>query len=307
MTGAGTAEMAFAKEDSFLGSLVGTPDYFEPGRDPTVQELSLERALARQRKPGSVWSVQSVAENLEGAFGVQFTLDDGQQSHVHDIVFNGTSPVTLVPGLAATSRWYLGLDYYAGGAQATVERVAKGCAPLDYTVEYQQGGQIRISITFVYADEEYNTTIMPSSISEATGSSGQWHGMDLSIGGTTQVKEQSATLSLSNISRLQRGSEAIAVEAVTGPVEATLDLTAIFSETDQLELAYGGSGQTSTSATMDDVAGSITLSAGGAQVVDYQLAQLKPDSYAWENLINGEDTTESVTFNVDGDPAVTVA
>lgn len=77
MTGAGSAELAFAKEQSFMGSLVdsdgdGTPEYYEPGRDPVIQDLSIEWALARQRQPDSVWSAQSVAENLEGAFGVEF-------------------------------------------------------------------------------------------------------------------------------------------------------------------------------------------------------------------------------------------
>jgi len=307
MTGAGTADYAFAKETSFLGSLEdsdsdGNPEYFEPGKDPTVQDLTLQRALARQRDPANVWSNQSVVQNLEGAFGIQFTMDDARIGDVHDIVFNdgGTG---LTSGVAASSRWFMGLDYLSG----TAERVLKGVVPMDYTVEYQQGGQIRVNITFAFADEEYNTSITPSTIQEATGASAQWHGMDLSIGGTTQVKEQSASLSITDLSRFQRGSEAIAVEAVVAAPQASLDLTGIFSETDQMELAYGGSGQNTTSKTMESVSGSMALSAAGATVTTYQFDQLKPDSYSWNELLGTEDTTEQVTFNVDGSPAVSIA
>lgn len=308
MPGAGSADMAFAKTDGLFGTLIdadgdGNPEYYEPGQDPVIQDISLERALSRQREPGNVWSSQSIAGNLEGAFSVEFTMDDGQQADVEDIVFNASNPVTLTSGLAATSRWYVGLDYLNG----TAERVLLGCAPIDYTIDYTQGGAIRITITFIYGDEEFNTSITPSSVIEATGSSGQWHGMDLSINATTQIKEQSASLSITNISRFQRGSQKRPVDVVVGAAEASLDLTGVVSETDQLELAYGGAAQTSTSKTMDDVSGSMTLSAAGAAVSDYQLAKLKPDSYSWNEVISGEDTTESLNINVDGDPAVTVA
>ncbi|WP_435175653.1 phage tail tube protein [Halorussus sp. AFM4] len=306
MTGAGTADLAFAKESSFLGSLVdsdadGTPEYFEPGKDPTLQELTLQRALQRQRDPSNVWSSQSVAQNLEGAFGIQFTMDDSRIGDVHDIVFNDAG-TGLTSGLAASSRWFLGLDYLSG----TAERVLKGVVPMDFTVEYSQGGQIRLNITFAYADEEYNTSITPSSVQAANGASAQWHGMDLTIGGTTQVKEQSATLSISDMSRFQRGSEPIAVEAVVANPQATLDVTGIFSETNQMELAYGGSGQTTTSKTMSSVSGSMALSAAGATVTTYNFGQLKPNEYSWNELLGTEDTTEQVPFNIDGNPAVSI-
>lgn len=299
MTGAGSAEMAFVKGDGTgLISIPGSPTYFEPGQDPVITDLELDRAVERLRRPDQVFADTSIAGNLEGAFGVEFTMDSNRQSDVHDIVFTdpGGSPI-LQAGRAATSRWFIGLDYFG----STAERVLKGCIPLDYTVTYEQGGDIRVSITFGYADEESNAAITPSSITEANGTAAVFHGADFTIDGTLQSKEQSLTLSVSNISRFQRGSDHIAVDATVGPAQVSLDLTTIFSEQDQLELAYGGTGQTSTTAEMSEISGSLAFDAGGSTIVTYTLAGLKPTTYGWQDTIGGDaDATERVSF-VTGD------
>lgn len=300
MTGAGSGAVAFTTESSFLTE-VTDPTYRHPGHDPVVQDLELQRALERQRKPGQVFADESVAGNLEGAFAIEFTLDPDQQEHVHDIVFNSTAPYALVPGRASTSRWYTGVDYIGG----TAERVLLGCAPLDYTVRYTQGGSIRVEVAFLYADEEFNATLSPSNIDEATGAPGRWHGMDLTLGGTLQSNENSVTLSLSNLSRFQRGSQKRPVEAVVGAAQADLSVDTTITEADQLELAYGGGGQTATSKTMDSVAGSLELSAAGSTVTTYTLDALTPDRYAWGDLLNDEaDTAERIDFYVTGEPGV---
>jgi len=302
MTGAGTAELAFVKEDSFK-TLPGAPTYYEPGRNPTVEPIDLERALERQRQPDAVFATEAIAQNIEGAFAVEFTMDATRQADVHDIVFNDTAPITLQPGRTASSRWFMGLDYLSG----TAERELIGCVPVDYSVTYSQGGPIRVSISFIYADEQSNTSITPSSVQEATDAAAQFHGASLTVDGTTQAKEQSITLSISNISRFQRGSDPVAVDAVGGPAEVSLDVTAIFSEEDQLELAYGGSGQTATTADMDDVAASLVISAAGSTVASHELSRVKPATYSWEDLVAADaDTAESITFAVTGDPAVAI-
>jgi hypothetical protein len=308
MTGAGSGNLAFGAEDSFLGSVSGGPDYFEPGHDPVITELTLDRAVSRQRMPGNVWSAESVAGNMEGAFGVAWTMDPDRQADVHDAIFNAASPYTLTSGLAQTSRWFVGLDYVSGGSVTTAERVLKGCAPLDYSIVYQQGGDLRCEMTFAYADEETNTSLTPTGVTEATGAPARWHGLDLTVDGTTQTKEQSATLTISNMSRFERGSQHLPVDAVVGAATATLDLTAIFTETDQQELAYGGATQTATTATLDSVAGEMVLSAGGSSFATCTLAELTPQSHTWADVIAGDTSaTEQVAFNVDGDPAVSIA
>ena len=304
MTGAGAAEMAFGKESSLLGSLDG-PNYYEPFKNPTITDLELDRAVQRQRKPDAVFATESVAQNLEGAFAVEGTVDSTRQSDVHDIIY--TDPggaVALTPGRAPSSRWYVGIDYLDG----TAERVLKGTIPLDYSVTYSQGGSIRATLTMAYADEEYNTSVTPSSISEATGASAEFHSADFTVDGTVQSKEQSVTFTVSNIARFQRGSDYIPVDAVIGPAQASLDLETIFSETDQLELGYGGSGQSSTSKSMSSVSGSVELSAAGSTITTYDLKGLKPTTYSWADVIAGDaDTTESVSLIAADEEAVSIA
>jgi len=307
MSGAGAVDVAFGKTDSFLGALTGAPDYFEPFKNPTIQDLTLDRALERQRMPGQVWADQSVAGNMEGAFAIQGTLDDSRIDDIHDIVFNASSPYTITTGLAAASRWFITAEYIDGGSTSIDERVLKGCVPIDYTVEYTQGGSIRITIAFIYADEESNTAKTPTGVADANGTSGRWHGFDFDFDGVVQAKEASATLSLTNLSQFQRGSQKLPVDAVNGPAEATMEITSIFSETTQQEYAYGESTQTTTSVTMDDATGTMTLSAAGTTVATYTLAKCKVGDYAWTDILSGEGLREQVSFNVDGAPAVEVA
>lgn len=297
MTGAGAATVAFVKADSFL-SIPGTPTYYRPGRDESITDLTLDRALERQRAPSKVFAETSTAENIEGAFAIDFSVDSDRLADVHDIVFTDpNSDPCLTPGRAASSRFYVGLDYLSG----TAERVLKGCVPLDYSVSYSQGAPITVSVSFAYADEKRNTSVTPSSIQGPTGSTAQFHSADLTLGGTVQSKEQSATLSISNISRFQRGSDAVPVDAVVGAAEADLELTTILTETDQHELAYGGSGQSSTTDTMDEVSGSFALSAAGSTITTYSLSAVKPATYGWSDVVSADaDAAENINFHVNG-------
>lgn len=295
MTGAGSGSLAFVKgTGNSLIDIPGAPTYYEPGRDPIITDLELDRAVERLRAPSQVFADTSVAQNLEGAFGVEFVMDSNRQSDVHDIVFTdpGGSPI-LQPGRAATSRWFVGVDYIS----ATAERELRGCVPLDYTVTYTQGDTIRVQITMAYADEVTNTSITPTSISEADGSPASFHGADFTIDGTTQSKEQSVTLNVSNLSRFERGSDHIAVDAVVAGATVSLDLETILSETDQLELAYGGSTQTSTTADQTLVSGSCAYSADGTTITTYDLSGLAVDTHAWQDAIAADpSTTERLTM-----------
>lgn len=295
MTGAGAAtQYALVKESSFLTE-PGSPTYYEPGRNPTVQNIELSRALARIRDPTTVESIRSVAQNLEGAFVASWILDDSRVGDVHDIVFND-SGTSFTPGTAATSSWYLGIDYLTG----TAERNLQGVTPVSFDVEYTQGGAVRQTLTAIYADETYDTSVTPSSVQSAADTA-QFHGMQLDIDGTTQSKEQSVTLSITDIARFQRDSSEIAAEAVMGPVTTTLDTGTIITETDQLELAYGSGGATSTETSMSEFSGSLSFDVDNTTVATYSLSAMKPDTYTWNELFaQDSDTTEGITFHVNG-------
>jgi len=65
VSGAGAASAIFAREQSFLGSLVdedsdSTPDYYKFGRNPTFDELDLDRQLERLSEDGVVESVSAL-------------------------------------------------------------------------------------------------------------------------------------------------------------------------------------------------------------------------------------------------------
>lgn len=297
MTGAGSATLAFVKEPSFMAA-PDNPTYYSPGRNPTVEEAQLSRQLQRMREAGLVEAAESLAGNLEGALTVSHAMSADTHEHVRDIVFNDAG-TGFVDGLVNSSRWYLGIDYIGG----TTERVCKGCTPLDYSISYDQGtNAIRESLTMGYADEEQDTATTPSSVVGPTdGSDVPFHGATLDVDGASVTKLQSATLSISNISRFHRGASPIAQDAVIAVPQTTLDATAIYEGSEYLELAYGGTGATTTQASMDSVAGSLTFESEGSTVATYTLPKLKPDTYSWQDLVNAEnDITDPVNYHVNG-------
>lgn len=130
MTGAGAASLAFGFEDGFLGSITGGPDYYAFGRDPTEQDVSLENMLQRMHEPGSVWSVESVRDNFEGAFGVEAVVNADVFPNVEDLVFDGSDGSgnkAIVAGRPQSAKIYAGIDYLDG----TTERILEEFIPVD--------------------------------------------------------------------------------------------------------------------------------------------------------------------------------
>lgn len=301
MTGAGAASLAFVKADGFL-SIPGSPTYYAPGRNPTITELSLQRTLQRIRTADNAEAVDSLAGPLEGAFGVSYAMSDDTHGDVRDIVFNdGGTGVTS--GRAALSRWYVGSDYLTSGSSATAERVLKGCIPLEYELSYDEGqNTVRESLTMGYADEEKNTSITPGSITGPTdGNDVPFFGTTLTVDSATVSKLQSAQLRFANLSRFQRGTDPVAVDAVAATPQTTLDATAIYTDDDRLERVYGSSGSSTTQDTLTNVSGSLAFDVGGSTVATYSLPKLKPNQYDWADVINGDaDLTDPITYHVNG-------
>jgi len=298
MTGGGAATVAFVKEDSFQTE-PGTPDYFLPGVNPTIDEIEVANALERLRLPDQAESVESIAGRFEGAFSASWAMSADRVADVHDIVFN-SGGTDFVNGAAATSSWYLGLDYLSG----TAERNAIGFAPTEYSIEFSADeNTVTESITGVHADEAFSTSITPTSIKEpGTGETIPFHGADLDIDAVGQTKLQSFSLTISNIARPQWGASRFPLDMVIDAPDATLDVEAIFSEQDQLELAYGGGGS-SVSEPQTDVPGvsaTITLSEGGSTARTVNLSQVTLDTYNWNQLVSNEDATESISTQVNG-------
>lgn len=315
MTGAGAATVAFAKESEFLGSLEdadsdGTPEYYLPGRNLTVQNASLQNQLQRMREPHTAEAVDSLAGALDGAFAVEYAMSADTHEHVRDLVFNDNGG-GFTTGHAQTSRWYLGAEYIESTtATATAERVLKGVLPLRYAITYnRESNTVRETLTLGYADEEPNTSITPGSITGPTDDNDvPFHGVTLDIDGVTLKKLQSATLTFDGpLARFHTGPSRTPIDAVAGAPQSSLETEAIFGEqgTSHLELAYGSSGATGPEDQLSNVAGSLAFDVAGSTVATYTLPKLKPDTYDWSDLVSGDtDLTEPVNWHVNGEVSV---
>jgi len=308
--GAGSGRLAFGKEQSFLGSLTtdanSDPEYWQFGRDEAITELSLDNQLQRLNEAGAVESVESVKGAFSGSVGIEATISSDVHDDVEDLVFNGSGQ--FAAGRPQTARVFVGSDRHSG----TTERVLKGCIPTDYSISYTEGGMLTYSVTLIYADEEKNSSHTPSGVTKVTdGTSAPWHALDVTLDGSAKTsKLQDLSLSISNIARFQRGGNGpTPVDVVIAAPETELSMTARLDTEQRLELAYGGSGNSTPQDRLGSVSASLDITVDGTAVSTYSLAKLTPATYDWSDIINSGDTdvTDPTTFNVDGEPAVSVS
>lgn len=305
MTGAGSGELIFGHEGEFANSIVdsdsdGTPDLFAFGRNPSITELSLDNQLQELREGDAVWSQESVKQNFEGAIGVEATVSADVHDEVEKIVFNDAG-TGMKAGLASSARVFVGAQYPTG--KATEEYL--GCIPIEYEVSYEQGGMVTYSLSMAYADQRPDpTTDLTTATRVSDGSSVPFHGFELQVDGTTVADLQSASLSLSDIARLQYGTSPTANRGVIANPSAELTANALFSTPDRLDMARGAA-DSAPPDTLSSVTGTITLTADGTTVSTYNLSKLKPATHNWNQVLAPDDTADETQFNVDGE--VTVA
>lgn len=301
MTGAGSGELLFAKANSFLGALEDAnddtyTDTYAFGRNPSITELDLRRQLQRLREPNAAESVESIAQNVEGAVAVDAVISSDTFGEVENLVFNdgGTGFTTGAPQSCSI---FTEIDYLSG----TATRELKGCVPVDFSISYTQNGMVTFSISFIYADEEKDVTVPTNDVTRISDdTSAPFHGFDLSIDATSITKLQSATLNISEISRFHYGTDPTAVDAIIATPTTTFDAEAIFTGTSIQELAYGNTGDTTLQDTLTSKAATITIDdEAGTNISTYNFSSVKPDSYSWNDVVSDDsDTTNSYTFHV---------
>lgn len=302
MTGAGAGELLIAREQSLGGSLVdgdtdGNADLYAPGRNESLDELNLQRQLQRMREADAVESVESIAQNLEGAVAISATISSDVHDEIEKIVFNAGPGSSFTSGRANSAAIFTSIDYLSG----TATRKLIGCIPLSYEVSYTQGENVTYTLTMGYQDEERDVTIPTGDITRVSDdTSAPFHEFDLTVDAGSVAKLQSATLTIDNIARFQRGTSHTPVDAVIANPQTTLDAEVIINTTSKLELAYGADSATATQAAMNSVSGSVAVAANGTTVSTYSLPQLKPDQYGWNQIIDVEDATETYTMHVNG-------
>jgi len=300
--GAGSAHLSFVKESSF-GTEPGTPTYYKPGRNPTVETLTLDNLLTRLRETGTPEPVTSIVGNLDGAFSASWIVSEDIHGDVRDIVFNDGG-IGFTTGLAATSSWYVGTKYLnTSDTENTVERNLTGVIPFSFRIDWTQGEPIRATFTGGYADESRNTSKTPSG--ETAPSDGQdvnFAGADWQVDGTTISRLDSASLEFGGpLYRYIRDDTRTADTAILATPETTLTVAATYHTNDQLEIAYGGAtGNSSPQSTLSEVSGTtdLKLDSGGSTFVTYDLKNVVPRTYEWQDVISGDtDLTDPVTFD----------
>lgn len=291
MTGAGSATVAWALEDSY-GTLPGTPTWYQPGLDVEVGTASLDNALTRARHPDDPKPATSREGNLEGALSVTFTMTD---ANFHDLVFAGSSGLAASASLAPTATWYLESETLP----TTVPRAPSGAAVESVAWNYQQGEDTTVELTIIYGDENGSLST-PSSITQPSASDPvAFHSSDLDINSTTVSKLQSFTLECSGLARFRRGQQRQPIDAVVGAYQPALQVQAILEDGTRRDLAYGGSSATSPQDTIDTSTGTVTFDNVNGNVATYSLSGLQPASYDWSDLVSADtDITDPTEFHV---------
>lgn len=299
MTGAGSATAAYALEQSYGGALVdanadGTPEWYQPGIDITVGDLSVEQALERSRQPDDPTPAGSREGNWEGALNVSFTLTD---ANWHDLVFaDGGTALPHTSMAAPSSTWYLAVDMPDG---TTETRTPTGTIVQDATINYEQGSDVTVELTMLYGDEP-STVTAPGDAdiqkpSEADAFS--WHGASFSVDTLSQSLMSSATLSLSGLARFRRGQSRHPYDAVVAAIEPSFSTDAVFTERDQLALAVDNTA--GTSGPVGKVPATLTFENSQAVTIGYNLTDCQPTSYAWSDLVAADtDLSEPIDYHV---------
>jgi len=305
MTGQTTIAYQHEPVDDYLGS-PSMSEYLIPGKNPSVEDLTLQNALARMQIPSDPETLESVAQRFEGAIGLSFVVTNAWWlNHVYGAppTDGGESaePYTYTwaprTGRAQSSRWYIGVDHLDG----TSERTIKGAVFPQMELQFSEGDPVRATLTGFYGDEEGSTSLTPGSLTGKSVSTIVFHGASLEIpNSTTIMKPQEATLELQTGARAQRAWQRKPVDAVVGRMEPSLSLSKVITGTSQRSLAYGNSTAPSDTVSGADT-GTLRAEGSGSNALEAQMTGVTPDQYNWQQLANlNEDSLEDIQYNVDG-------
>jgi len=291
MTGAGSATVAATVEDEFNAGPAADPMWFQPGIDVGVTDLTVEQALERSRHPNTPLPAGSREGNFEGGLGLEWSLTD---ANFHDLVFaDGGSALPEDPMAAPSATWYFAVQLPDGTTEA---RTPTGTIVIDAEITYEQGNDIRVSLTMLYAEEPDDVTA-PSDADIQQPSEDEvysWHGTTFSVDGLNQPLMQTATISLSGLARFRRGQSRHPYDAVVDAIEPSFSTDAVFTERDQLALAVDDVDE-----QVAKVPGSMEFENGQGDTIEYAMEGLQPNTYGWSDLVAADtDLSEPIDYHV---------
>lgn len=311
MTGSRTVAYVHEPAGDYLGSPSDTT-YKVPGKNVTVNDVSLDNALQRVRLPDDPQAAESIAGTFQGAFEASWTLttpwfhnhlfgdEPAQSGSSAPYTYTWSFP-TSGSWQVQSSRWYLGVDLSSGSVERALEGVVFGRVSATCSV----GETVHVTATGFYGDEQHNSSVTPGTLSGSGAAAMTFDGGALEIPDSTAVgKIQDATLTVNSNARPERTWQRKPVGAVLGGVRTTLDATKIIEDATQLELAYGG-GSTPSADVPGAADASLTFTASGSSELEYRLTGVTPSNYGWRNLADADrDVLEDVSYVVDGVDAV---
>jgi len=298
MTGAGSGDVAFADESSF--ATLSSPTWYEPGTDVQVQSASLNRSLERKRRANDPRPSGSRAQNREGALEVSFTMTD---TNFHSLIFadSGTK-LESTASLAPTATWWISSDVLDGNA-STEGRFFQGTAVQSVSWEYQQGSDVRVTLSTIAAQEiggdDGAAPATPTPNRPSHGEECTFAGTTFKINSADVNKLQSLSLEISNLARFRRGQQQEPVDAVVGPYQPSLSVDAILQGSTQRELAYGTTSATQPQDEVQKQSGTLEFDNTNGNVASYALKDLQANSFDWADLISGDtDITDPTEYQV---------
>jgi len=292
MPGAGSAEVAFRVESSYNSA--GAGDWIQPGMDITVTP-DIDNELTRNRQPDDPTPARSRTGNFVGTVDVSFTLTD---SEWHALIPTSSGSLSGASGIAPTAEWYFDVDALNSSGTGTFNEdiTTAGTAVTDATVNYQEGEVVTVDLTLAFghlSDQTPSTITSPAAADVFTH-----HGVSLSVDSVSASALQTMSLSLNSLARRVDDQSRNAFSMVAGAMSPELSADAIFTEADQLKQALGGS-TTSIADRVSGSGGTITLENGNGDTITYDLSDVQPTSYAWNDLVNPDtDLTESIQYHV---------
>jgi hypothetical protein len=306
VAGAGSANPAYILNDGeYLSSAPTDPTYYSPGRNITYDTAELTRNLQRIYTADSRETTNSIPENVRGTLSASWILSGNQ---FHELIFNDNTDGDSLPDAFDTDRqpeawWHLPVEYIDGAGTSVEQRVIKGWACQSWELTWNNGSPVRTTVSGPYGDEARSTTEDVDTVTRASNPMPS-HSAELQIDGTIQTKLNSIRLRAEPVSRLQDAVGPHPADAVGAQPTPTLEVDGIFTseQSTNIQHAYGGTSATEVQDNLDPLPATLEFTDGtGSTVAKYDMSGLKPESIAWDDLVNPEnDLSQSTLFQING-------
>lgn len=270
-------------EDEFNDDNPSDDDHKPFGADATLDTLEGSHNAVRVFAPNNRKAIQIIEQNFAGSWSASFALTNPWwlRSVIAEATTTGDSAPFEHEFSGATPDTF---QMIQGTETTDVERVLKGCVTVDASISVDVMGNVEVSLSGVYADEDKTpdaTLDNQPTIQERVLHFGH---ASLSIDGSTVRLVQSLDITINNNTDLipELGTR---MPVDYSPKEMTVDLSwsdIVNEDDDHLDRFYGGAN--SLQETMDNdedakIEFDNGLSGGDKNSLELSIEGLFPDSY----------------------------